>query len=807
MNKIKKLGMLLFFIFAFVGCKQSQDSEKEKPKPNPDTPKTKMEITGFSVDGESQNPKTLLDGKKKITVRMNEPILKLSLKKKYEDLMGSIKIGNNSRSLNFDSTGSTTFTFLTLTENVEANVTISITAKNSEAITLKFIVVYKPYQKVDITKITVAGQDFIPPFSELKNKTIDVNRDSTVIIAEASSDTEELKGTVNDSNTLTRDPVRPYIASITISGLKEGDNPILLKLKAKERAESSFNFTIKYTKPQETPLDVVSITIDEKVFTKGSTLETLNNSIVDIAKESFDLKVELAEDYAGKKVKVFNGAEAISTKDSNWQGKVATLTCNKEYSSLTIKISADNKLAITYKVKINRIKNVIEVFQIVLDEKQYGKFGDDLNKLVSTSPTTETINVKKEKVNVKVILNSGEVIEKAEILQEGETHIPLIFSGTIANSELILKEGVNNFTLHLEKTVSSTKINADYKFIFKYVKEAPKFNSIKLKLDDTDKWKEKPDLQNFVSLFVADGSVLAYKKEYSLWNTKATFTCGIKNAQNKFEYATSKTNTLPTAWIEFVEDFDVALDGTTVYVFIKISKGEAESVYRCEVAPIVNVKETGISYTEIECLDSKDNTLYLESGLTKKIKIIAKPKNPKITGIQLKEPETKAFTKVTTEGKYKNWYEVEIPIAEVITEVKTINVKYEVKAENGIDKEERTQDMKLVPTLKNFEVAYSEDFANPVLATFDATTKTYSFTINKDSVVGKKLYLRIFVAEYYEITAEGITFIDGKKKTIEGSDYILKTFTISDFENTKSFKLTAKEDSGYGTTEYNVEIK
>ena len=59
MNKIKKIGLLLFFIFAFIGCRQGQDANKEKPKPTPDTSKTKMEIISFSVDGASQDPKTL----------------------------------------------------------------------------------------------------------------------------------------------------------------------------------------------------------------------------------------------------------------------------------------------------------------------------------------------------------------------------------------------------------------------------------------------------------------------------------------------------------------------------------------------------------------------------------------------------------------------------------------------------------------------------------------------------------------------------------------------------------------------------
>ena len=92
-------------------------------------------------------------------------------------------------------------------------------------------------------------------------------------------------------------------------------------------------------------------------------------------------------------------------------------------------------------------------------------------------------------------------------------------------------------------------------------------------------------------------------------------------------------------------------------------------------------------------------------------------------------------------------------------------------------------------------------------ATFDATTNTYNFTINKDSVVDKKLYLKIFVADYYEIAIDGITFTDGDGQTIDEQYYNLKKFTISDFEDSKSFKLTVKEDTGKGSTEYNVEIK
>ena len=917
MNKIKKIGLLLFFIFAFIGCRQGQDSNKEKPKPTPDTPKTKMEIISFSVDGASQdpktlldgnkkitvhvdkpvlsivlkekykdlagsikiendsqaltfnasgattftfstlaenaeknveikitasnkedinlkfkviyestpapktkmeitdfrignesaNPKTLLDGNKKITVRVDKPVLSIALKEKYKDLAGSIKIENDSQALTFNASGATTFTFSTLAENVEKNVEIKITASNKEDINLKFKVIYEPYQKLEVKKITVAGQDFAHPFTELIGKTVETQKNSATIIVEASSDIQELTGKVNDSLPLTADPVRPYIVSVTLSNLREGENPILLKLKAKERTETSFSFTVKYTKPQDPPVDILSITIDERVFAKGNSLDSLNNSTVDITKETFDLKVELAEDYAGKKVRVSNGTDAISTKDSNWVGKVATLTCNKEYSNLNIKISADNKLPVTYKVKVNRIKTVIEVFQIVLEENKYGNLGDDLNKLVSTSPTTETINVKKEKVNVKVILNSGETVEKAEIVQESATNISLTFSGTTANAELTLKEGVNNFTLHLEKTVSSTKVNADYKFIFKYMKEAPKFNIIKLKLDDDNKWDEEPDLPNLVNLFVADGDVLAYKKEYSQWNTKATFICGNKNASNKFEYAISKTTTLPTTLTLFTKSFDVTLDDTTTYVFMKISKGESESVYRCELAPIVNLKETDVLKKEVKYLDAEGGDLYAESGLTKKIKIILKPKSPKIAGIELKEPEVKAFTKIATEGKYKNWYEVELPITEAIMETKTINAKYEVQAENGVDKGEYVEAIKLVPTLKDFDLSYAEDFATKVTATFDATTNTYNFTINKDSVVDKKLYLKIFVADYYEIAIDGITFTDGDGQTIDEQYYNLKKFTISDFEDSKSFKLTVKEDTGKGSTEFNVEIK
>jgi len=807
MNKIKKIGILVLLAMAFMCCKQVGDSNQEKPKPTPEIPKGKMEITGFSIDGASQNPLTLLDGKKEITVRINAPILNISLKENYEDLAGSIKVGNNSQLLAFNATATTNFNFPTLTENVAVNVEIKITAKDREDIILKFKVIYKPYQKLNITKISVADKDFIPPFDALNGKTIDIKNNTVTITVETPSDTKELVGTVNEVSPLSLDPVRPYIARVILKNLTEGDNSISLKVKAKEKTESSFNFIIKYTKPTSIPVDIASITIDDKIFSKGSSLESLDNSTVEITKEAFNLKVELSEDYAGKKVSVSNGADSISTKDSDWAGKVATLKCNEEYKDIIIKISASDKLAVKYKVKVNRIKNVIEVFRIELEENKYGNLGEDLNKLLSTSPTTETINVKKEKVNVKVILNSGETVEKAEVLQEGATRIPLTFSGTIANAELTLKEGVNNFTLHLEKTVSSTKINADYKFIFKYIKEAPKFNYIKLKLDDTDKWNEESDLQNFVNSFVADGNVLAYKKEYSQWNTKATFICGNKNALNKFEYATSKTNTLPTTWNIFTKNFDVTLDDTSTYVFMKISKGEAESVYRCELAPIVNIKETGVLKKEVKYLDAEGKDLYAESGLSKKIKIVVKPKSPKVAGIELKEPEAKAFTKIATEGKYKNWYEVELPITEAIMEIKTINAKYEVQAENGVDKEEHIQEIKLIPTLKDFELSYAEDFATKVAATFDATTNTYNFSINKDSVVDKKLYLKIFVADYYEITIDGITFTDGDGQTIDGQYYNLKKFTISDFENTKSFKLTVKEDSGKGSTEYNVEVK
>ena len=805
---IKKNVMLLFFVLAFMGCKQTQDSEVENPIP--DVPKIQMEITGFSVGGQAQNPKSLLDGKKQIVVRTNEPILNIALKEKYKNLVGFVKIGGNSQSLNFDSSASASYRFQTLTENVDVNVVITITAKDRQDVVLKFKVMYKAYQKVNIIKISFADKDFTSPFDSLKGKIIDVKKNSTTITLETSSDTQELVATVNDAISSTCDPVRPYIAYLKLSNLSEGDNSISLKVKAKERTEEVFNFTIKYTKPQELPVSIVSITIADKVFSKGSTLETLDNSTVDITNETFDLQVELSEDYAGKKVRVSNGTEFISTKDSNWVGKVATLKCNEEYKDISIKISADNKLPVTYKVKIIRIKNVIEVFQILLaDDYKYGKFGEDLGKLLDSSPTTETINVKKAKVNVKVTLEAGESVEKAEVVQEGTTHIPLTFSGTIATTEVTLKEGLNNFTIHFEKTVSSTKINADYKFIFKYVKEAPKFNYIRLKLNDTDKWKADGELENFVSSFVATGDVLACKKEYSLWNTKASLICGIKKDENKFEYAISKESTLPTIWTVFTKKFEnINLDETSTYVFMKISIGsDATTVYRLELAPIINPKETGVSKTELEYLDAEGNKLYQEAGLTKKVKIIVKPKNPKIIGISLKEPEIKAFTKITSEGKFKNWYEVEFPITEEIMEVKTINAKYEVKAENGIDKEEYNQEVKLIPTLKDFKLAYTEDFANPVVASFDDTTKTYRFSIDKASVLEKKLYLKIFVAEYYEITSEGIEFTDGTAETIDEQSYIPKAFIISNFENTKTFKLTVKEDSGHGTTEYNVEIK
>lgn len=806
MNNIKKIGILVLLTMVFMCCKQVGDSNQEKPKPS-NIPKLKMEFTGFSIDGASQNPLTLLDGKKEITVHINAPTLNISLKEKYEDLATSIKIGNNWQALTFNTSATANFNFPTLKENVAVNVEIKITAKNREEIVLKFKVIYKPYEKLNITKISVADKDFVPPFDALKGKTIDIKRNTATITVETHSDTKELVGVVNEVSPLSVDPVRPYIARVILKDLNLGNNSISLKVKAKEKTEEIFNFIIRYTEPTDMPVVISSITIDDKVFSKGSSLESLNNSTVEITKKVFDLKVELSEDYAGKKVSVSNGVEAVSTKDSNWQGKVATLKCNEEYKDIAIKISASDKLALTYNVKVNRVKNVIEVFQIVLEEDKYGNLGKDLTKLLESSPTTETINVKKEKVNVKVILNSGESVEKAEIIQEGTDHISLNFSGTIANAELTLKEGVNNFILYLEKTVSSTKITLSYKFIFNYTKEVPKFDFIKLKLNDTDKWSEEPDLQNFVNSFVADGDALACKKEYSLWNTKATFICGIKRVQNNFEYAVSKINNLPTTWNAFPKNFEVILDDTTTYVFIKISRGDSQSVYRCELAPILNVKETALLKTEVNYLDVQGNELYAESGLTKKVKIILKPKSPKIAGIELKEPLTKLFTKVNTEGKYKNWYEVELPITDEIMEVRTINAKYEIQAENGTDKEEHTQKIKLIPILKNFEVAYSEDFANPVLATFDSTTKTYNFAINKDSVVEKKLYFKIFVAEYYLITSDGIIFNDGEKKTIEDSDYILKTFTIYDFENTKSFKLIVKDEDGNGSTEYNVEIK
>lgn len=805
MNRIKKIGMLAFFALSFMCCNHNGKSDQENPKPAV-TPKSKMEITGFSIGATPQNPATLLDGKKKITVHVNEPTLNIALKEKYEDLAGTVKVGGNSQNLTFDASGMASYKFPAILENVETNIEIKITAKNKEDILLKFVLIYKPYDKVNITKISVADKDFVPPFDSLRGSTIDVKNNTATITVETSSDTQELKGTVNETNNLILDPVRPNIARIPLNNLAEGDNSILLKVKAKERMEETFSFKIKYTKPVEPPVSIASITIDDQVFIQGSKLETLNNSTVEITKETFDLKVELSEDYAGKKVRVSNGTESVSTKDSDWQGMVATLKCNDQYKDITIRVSATDRQAVTYKVKVNRIKAIIDVMQIELDEAKYGKFGDDLNKLLKSSATTETINVKKAKVNVKVTLNSGESVEKAEIVQENTTHTQLTFSGTIANATLTLKEGNNNFTLHLEKTIGVTKINADYKFIFNYKKEDIKFKSIKLKLDDSDKGIEEYELQNFVASFAIDGDVLSCKKDYSLWDTKATFFCGIKNAQNKFEYATSKTNTLPASWQIFTKNFDVTLDDSSTYVFMKISNASSHAIYRCELASIVNVKETAVLKKDVKCLDAEGNELYEESGLTKKIRIMIKPKDPKINGIDLKEPSTIAFTKITEE-RYKNWYQVEFPITEHIGEIKTINAKYEVKAQDGIEKTEYIEEIKLIPTLKDFELSYDDKFTTQVKAVFEPTTNTYNFTIDKGSVVDKKLFLRVYIAEYYKISSEGIEFVEGEGKTIDNQYYILKTFNISDFENTKTFKLTIEDENGKGATEYNVEIK
>ena len=808
MKTLKNIKLLFCFvvmltIFLTSACNHDNDKDKNKVPEQLGT----MEITGLNVESENLNPATLVDGKKKITVNNAKPKLEVKFKKKYDELKGEVKIADKKTAIAFSS-AEASYTFAALTKDTETPVEIVFTAKNMKPITLKFKLFYKELEALNITKITVAGTEYIPPFeTTLTGQNIEVKKNDVTIVVETADGTEELTGNVNNSS-FTRDPARQNIASVRLTNLAEGENDITLKASAKDKKEVTYTFKITWTRLP--PIGIAKITIDDTEYAKGEALNGLNNSEVEITKKgAINIKVELEEDYEEKKVQLKSAGEGVSTKPANWTGKVATLSCKEEWKNVDIVVKAKDKEDSKYSVTIERVKGEIEVAQILLDDEKYGTFGKDLALLLSSATATEKVNVKKEKITVKVTLKGGEKIDKGEVTQQETpaTTKQLSFSGNIAEVELTLKEGDNNCTLHLERTTKQgAKITADYKFNLHYTKQNIAFGYIRMKLNDDDKGKEDVDLPYIHSKFVkGSDEIYAYKKDYSLWNTEAKIICWKKTATDVSEYSISKTKATPTTWTAFTKEFKVTLDETPSYVYFKAKNvaGTEERIYLAELTPLLT--EKGVVKHELEYLTEDDKKLYAESGLTKKVKIIIKPKDPRTQGIKAISHSNLTFTKVPAgaypKDKFKGWYVLVMPFEKPLSTAVTC----EVTESDGSTSNHEVQ-IKIVKAMQDIEIGYDANFnekVTPVIADNKIT-----FTLEKTKIVGKKIYVRMYLAEYHVIEAtEGVVFEGESTQEINGNYYILKTVEIENFEDSKSFGITIKQDDGVGNLKSTIEIK
>lgn len=813
-NIIWNLSKVICFAFVvamlFASCNHDSKGNNLKNNENngnPPTVKGEMEITALKIAGTNINPTILKDGKKVITTNVATPDLNITFKEKYEELKGEVKVKSTKQGDITFATASAKYTFGDLKKDEETEVEVIFYAKNKESISFKFKLVYKQLEPLALKNITVEGTNFVPPFeTTLKNKTIEVKKNSAIIIVEAPDGTENLSGSANNTN-LRRDPARQNIGSITLSNLNEGANSISLKVSAKDKAEVQYSFIINYTKLQT--VGIAKITIDTQEFAKGSKLESLNGSEIELEKTGdIDIKVELEEDLEGKKVTLKNAGLGISSKNSDWTGKIATLKCKEEWKTVDIIIKAKDREDAKYTVKIERVKkDTIEVAQILLDEEKYGTFGKDLSLLLDSAIQTEKVNVKKDKVKVKVTLQGDEKVDLAQLKMQPSTEITLNFSGNIAEAELTLKEGENAWILHLEKTTKkNVKIEANYKFAFIYTKSQLAFNYIKLKMDSDDKNKEETELPYLLSAqnnhFTEETGIHVYKKEnYSTWNTEATIISFTNKTDVATKYAVADAKVLPTTWTDYKKTFNVPLKSTPVYAYFKIEKDSETRTYLIEFMPKTDEKGIVEEKTDLLYLTENGNVLYADSPFAKRVKMTVKPQNPNIKGIVLKGTTDIPFTKIDNKKK-KNWYFVEIPIKEP----KTFTVNCEVTEHNDA-KTPFTKEITIVPVIHEFALGYAEDMAEKVDATFE--NGKYTFAIEAGKVQGAIIYLRLKLHEYYVASCSdaSIVFEGIEKEEIGGNTYKIKKVKIENFASPKNFTLTIKQDDDNGATDFPVEIK